>query len=414
MKRLFLFSAMVLFSFLAYAQKVVTKPADPSASQERVSCAGIYYYDSNSYGVMDRDSADYYRVVESNNSFNDYYSKDNSLRASGTVSSIDASDDANTVFEGAFIAYHPNGKVWIKQFFKGGKNDGEFTEYYESGLMKQHEYYKMGVLDGVKTVFEEDGKTCKQWEYKDGELVTDTYTQSGSGYSVDYDTTTKEPVWKDVTTSDLKSYRTKEGQTIRAYAINGLYVSIDVAYQHYYGKYYVLQVFIQNNSPEEAYYSFDNTSMATPGGNLKLFSKNDFQKRMNSRQGWAQFGIQAATFATAITLEAISDETFYRQNRRHHRTFGRDLAQDMSAFLIRQSAVVSSMLISGMFNEAHAKVVNNNIGYLRNYKIQPNTSITGFAYAKYSPSVRQILVNLPINGKVYQFPVDVTNIKTIK
>ena len=135
---------------------------------------------------------------------------------------------------------------------------------------------------------------------------------------------------------------------------------------------------------------------------------------MNSRQGWAQFGIQAATFATAITLEAITDEAFYRQDRRHHRTFGRDLAHDMSAFLIRQSAVVGSVLISGMFNEAHKNVVNNNIGYLKNYRIKPNTSITGFAYAKYSPSAKQILVNLPINGKVYQFPVDVTNLKTIK
>lgn len=383
-------------------------------AQNKVSNAGIYYYDSSSYGVMQRDSADYYRVVENNNSFNDYYSKDNALRASGTVVSVDPSDDANTVFDGAFIAYYPSGKVWIKQFFKDGKNDGEYTEYYENGLMKQHEFYKAGVLDGVKTVFEEDGKTCKQWEYKNGELVNDVYTQSGSGYSVEYDTQTKEPVWRDPETSDLKAYRTEDGQVIRAYAINGLYVSIDVAYQHYYGKYYVLQLFIQNNSPEDALFSFDNTSIQSPNGNIKLFTKSDLERRMNSRQGWAQFGIQAATFATAITLEAITDEAFYRQDRRHHRTFGRDLAHDMSAFLIRQSAVVGSVLISGMFNEAHKNVVNNNIGYLKNYRIKPNTSITGFAYAKYSPSAKQILVNLPINGKVYQFPVDVTNLKTIK
>lgn len=383
-------------------------------AQNKVSNAGIYYYDSSSYGVMQRDSADYYRVVENNNSFNDYYSKDNSLRASGTVVSVDPSDDANTVFEGAFIAYYPSGKVWIKQFFKDGKNDGEYTEYYENGLMKQHEFYKAGVLDGVKTVFEEDGKTCKQWEYKNGELVNDVYTQSGSGYSVEYDTQTKEPVWRDPETSDLKAYRTEDGQVIRAYAINGLYVSIDVSYQHYYGKYYVLQLFIQNNSPEDALFSFDNSSIQSPNGNIKLFTKSDLERRMNSRQGWAQFGIQAATFATAITLEAITDEAFYRQDRRHHRTFGRDLAHDMSAFLIRQSAVVGSVLISGMFNEAHKNVVNNNIGYLKNYRIKPNTSITGFAYAKYSPSAKQILVNLPINGKVYQFPVDVTNLNTIK
>ena len=135
---------------------------------------------------------------------------------------------------------------------------------------------------------------------------------------------------------------------------------------------------------------------------------------MNSRQGWAQFGISAASVATAITLEAITDEAFYRQDRRHHRTFGRDLAHDMSAFLIRQSAVVGSILVSGMFNEANARVLNKNIGYLTNYQIKPNTSITGYAYAKFSPTAKTILVNLPVNGKVYQFPVDVSNLKVIK
>ena len=85
----------------------------------------------------------------------------------------------------------------------------------------------------------------------------------------------------------------------------------------------------------------------------------------------------------------------------------------MSAFLIRQSAVVGSILVSGLFNEENRKVHNENIGYLRNYQIKPHSSIVGFAYAKYSPNVKMIMVNLPINGKIYQFPVDVTRLKNI-
>lgn len=400
MKRLLFFSAMVLsFAF--------------SFAQDKTSFAGIYYYNSSSYGVMYRDSADYYRVVENNNTFNDYYAKDNVLRASGTATFIDSNDDNNSRFDGAFIAYYPNGKVWIKQFFKDGVNDGEYTEYFDNGLMKQHEFYKNGVLDGVKTVFEEDGKTCKQWEYKDGQLVNDYYTQSGGGYSVDYDSKTNEPKWRDVSTSDLNVIKDKKGNTIQAYAINGLYVSLDVAYRHYFGRYYVLQLYIQNNSPEDAYFTFDDVSIDSPQGKIKFFSKSDFERRMNSRQGWAQFGLSAASFATAVTLEAITDEAFYRQNRRHHRTFGRDFAHDMSTFLIRQSAVVGSVLAAGLFNEENMKVRNENIGYLKNYKITPHSSITGFAYAKYNPNAKMIMVNLPINGKIYQFPVDVTHLKKI-
>ena len=305
MKRLLFFSAMVLSCVFSFAQ-------------DKTSFAGIYYYNSSSYGVMYRDSADYYRVVENNNTFNDYYAKDNTLRASGTATYIDADDDNNSRFDGAFIAYYPNGKVWIKQFFKDGVNDGEYTEYFENGLMKQHEFYKNGVLDGVKTLFEEDGKTCKQWEYKDGQLVNDYYTQSGGGYSVDYDSKTKEPKWRDVSTSDLNVIKDKKGNTIQAYAINGLYVSLDVAYRHYFGRYYVLQLYIQNNSPEDAYFTFDDVSIDSPQGKIRFFSKSDFERRMNSRQGWAQFGLSAASFATAVTLEAITDEAFYRQIGRAH------------------------------------------------------------------------------------------------
>ena len=59
-------------------------------------------------------------------------------------------------------------------------------------------------------------------------------------------------------------------------------------------------------------------------------------------------------------------------------------------------------------------MTSHNIGYLTNYQIKPNTSITGYAYAKFSPTAKTILVNLPVNGKVYQFPVDVSNLKVIK
>ena len=93
MKRLFLLAATILLT-LSFGY-----------SQKDTSCAGIYYYNASSYGVMSRDSANYYRVVEKNNSFNDYYASDNTLRASGTVTYVDPSDDGNTIFDGSFIAY---------------------------------------------------------------------------------------------------------------------------------------------------------------------------------------------------------------------------------------------------------------------------------------------------------------------
>lgn len=115
------------------------------------------------------------------------------MRAKGTVAYLDAEDDNNTVFDGPFEAYYPSGKVWIKQTFNNGQNNGEFTEYYEGGLIKEHETYKDGVLDGIKTTFTEKGDTCYQYVYDNGKLQNDTYTQSGDGYSVNYNVQTKSP-----------------------------------------------------------------------------------------------------------------------------------------------------------------------------------------------------------------------------
>lgn len=402
MKRLFLLAATILLT-LSFGY-----------SQKDTSCAGIYYYNASSYGIMSRDSANYYRVVEKNNSFNDYYASDNTLRASGTVTYVDPSDDGNTIFDGSFIAYYPSGRVWIKQFFKEGQNDGEFTEYYENGLMKQHEFYKNGVLNGVKTTFDEKGETCTQWEYKDGVLVNDYYTKSGNGYSVDYDTTSNAPKWRDVTTSDLKVVVDKNGKAWKTYAINGLYVSIDLKYRKFYGRYYVLELFIQNNSQESAFFNFSQSTINTNRGDEKFFTEKEFYRRVRNRQGWANFGIQAAGVATAITLDvALNSNVHYSHNPHHRHHWERDLVYDMSSFLIHQSAIVGSILVSGFYADQREKILNTDIGYLRNYSIEPKSSITGYAYAKYSPNAKSVLVNLFINGKVYQFPMDASHLEVV-
>ena len=85
----------------------------------------------------------------------------------------------------------------------------------------------------------------------------------------------------------------------------------------------------------------------------------------------------------------------------------------MSSFLIHQSAIVGSILVSGFYADQREKILNTNIGYLRNYSIEPKNSITGYAYAKYSPNAKNVLVNLFINGKVYQFPMDVSHLEAI-
>lgn len=69
------------------------------------------------------------------------------------------------------------------------------------------------------------------------------------------------------------------------------------------------------------------------------------------------------------------------------------------------------MLIAGYMTNEMIKVQQNNIGYLKNYMVAPKNAVSGYALAKYDPSVNQIFVNLPINGVVYSFRWNTENLQ---
>lgn len=412
MKKFNLFFAIVVCEAMCFAalpvaaQNVSVVGRQPQQVQ---SYKGTYYFTLQATKAVDAQSSEYYRVVEANNNFKDYYTKGDLLRAKGTVAYLDAEDDNNTVFDGPFEAYYPSGKVWIKQTFKNGQNNGEFTEYYEDGLIKEHETYKDGVLDGIKTTFTEKGDTCYQYVYDNGKLQNDTYTQSGDGYSVNYNAQTKKPIWNQASDVQVKNLMDKSGDVWKYYTLNGLYVSINVKYRHYYGRYYVVSVYIQNNSPENAYFNFDSASITAGGGRVRLFSHDEYVRRVNNRQAWTAFGLSMATVVTAATLDAAINSSYY--NGWDNYSPGRDFAHDFSSFIIEESAAVGSVLIGGYMTNEMIKVQQNNIGYLKNYMVAPKNAVSGYALAKYDPSVNQIFVNLPINGVVYSFRWNTANLQ---
>ncbi len=51
--------------------------------------------------------------------------------------------DANNRFQGDYISYHVNGRIYIRAFFVNDKFDGKYVKYDESGLIDMHIYYKM-------------------------------------------------------------------------------------------------------------------------------------------------------------------------------------------------------------------------------------------------------------------------------
>ncbi|MFA6704042.1 MAG: hypothetical protein WCS05_04450, partial [Bacteroidales bacterium] len=79
--------AMCFAALPVAAQNVSVVSRQPQQVQ---SYKGTYYFTLQATKAVDVQSSDYYRVVEANNNFKDYYTKGDLLRAKGTVAYLDA------------------------------------------------------------------------------------------------------------------------------------------------------------------------------------------------------------------------------------------------------------------------------------------------------------------------------------
>jgi antitoxin component YwqK of YwqJK toxin-antitoxin module len=46
--------------------------------------------------------------------------------------------------EGEFMAWHPNGRVFVRCQYRGGKQHGEYLEWNERGALAMHLIYRDG------------------------------------------------------------------------------------------------------------------------------------------------------------------------------------------------------------------------------------------------------------------------------
>ncbi len=97
-----------------------------------------------------------------------------------------------------------------------------------------------------------------------------------------------------------------------------------------------------------------------------------------------------------------------------HYSFGRNLLQDIANTLVQSAIIYGAERAMLKEDMKAAKVKRNNIGYLRDYRIEPNSAICGYALLKFRKASNFVFINLPINGKIYNFAWEASNIKMIK
>lgn len=92
-----------------------------------------------------------------------YYYQDKKVFAGGGMK--------NNKKEGAWKAYHPNGKVQTDAFYIDGKEDGDYTVYHPNGKVYYSGQYQKGICSGEWQFFDGKGKLLKTIQAEGNNMV---------------------------------------------------------------------------------------------------------------------------------------------------------------------------------------------------------------------------------------------------
>lgn len=200
----------------------------------------------------------------------------------------------------------------------------------------------------------------------------------------------------------------QDGNAWKVFAVDGMDVLMNVRYLKHYGKYYRIDLYVQNNTDSPVKFDFGGTSVASRMGPVKLFSKNKYLNRISARKTAKTIGLGICTMCATLILATI-----VRGDPDDNDSFGEYLLKDIGATAIEEAGYIATMMMAD--NEANdmARIERNNIGYLTNYTIAPNHAIEGHAYAKYKEGADSIEITLPIGGRKYVFNWDTTSLVEI-
>ncbi len=355
------------------------------------------YYDQNGKGLDTKKKAAYYRIVtfDENNKplgvVEDFY-PDDTLYRKGEATNIDKFDDIKSRWKDEVLTY----------------ND-------ESKLIASNNYDANGLLDSVQTIYNIDEERYSVLTYTHGNPTKDYYfVYDRKGDTSRYSYLTHLPVRLLLSTTDqvivpitLRQLYYQDGQPVEFYSIDGIYVGVKISTQQLYGAYYEAYIEIENGSNPQFDFSPDNiTATLEDGGNAneaEVMTYNDYMKRVKRRQNWTTaFTIFAESAAATSAGYSSSKTNTYIQT-----STGKSVSVQSNTESYNGAAQYAAMQnaannVNSMIRQQYDIRQTISEGYLKLNTIFPNSRLVGFVNIKFQKA-DHILLNVPVNGKVYHF-----------
>jgi len=353
------------------------------------------YYDQAGKGLDTKKKAVFYRLVsfDANNNpvgtVEDFYISGKPLRK-GEATVIDKFDDSKSLWKGEVLSYDDRGKL-------SGKNN----------------YDDDGNLDGIQTTVTPDGDRNEEFNYAHGNPVKDYYlVYDKKGGTTRYSYLTHLPMKLSTTDKKIVPFTARkiiyqDGQPVQFYFIDGLSVAVKISTKQQYGSYYEAFITIENGTNDQ--FNFDPSNITASiinDGKVyegEVMTYDQYIKKVNRRQGWTAAFTAFAEFAAATsagysssTTNAYARSSSGRSVSVNSKTTSYDGAAQYAA---TQNAANN---VGQMLNAQYNIKQNISEGYIKLNTIFPNARLIGFMNIKFHDA-DHILVNVPVNGKVYHF-----------
>jgi len=251
------------------------------------------------------------------------------------------------------------------------------------------------------------------------EITIDTNATTAK---IDYDN------WvKDYPVMESGSY-VEDGSVIQYVTYKGLMLTAHMQQTNEYGKYYTVDLYVQNYSNKDVL--LDPARITATTYNVKkqktmrmnVLSAEDYNKKIESDQFWTNVFVIAAEVAVTAAVayaESKSDKKHdtpppprhsgWRPSHRSHHPYyptdhyrDRYNSRDMGGLATATVALGSAALTAGMMEEQQVKREALESAYIKANNIRPGKEYLGYFHIKYEKT-DNLVVKIPMMGESFQF-----------
>lgn len=379
-----------MFKFIAIFAIPLALQSFSAIAQEKTTL----YYDKDWKGLDNKKKATYYRIITLNNddkpmgTIETFY-KSGKPRSKGEASFVDKLDDSKTLWKNNLIIYNEKGvKVFDQSYDDEGKAHGAWYSFTEKGEKKD------------------------EIEFIHGNPAKDYYLVYDKGTPVKYSFLTRLPMklatsGKKIVPITERKLIYDDGQPIQYYSFDGISLAVKFIREKSYGNYYAAYITIENGTDKEFNLDpKDFTAVLSKNGKaeeVEILPYDYYIRKVNRRQGWsAAFNSFAQQQQANQAGYSASTSSGVIANNSGDVVVGASATQNYNGAAQYAADQNASNNISQYRNQQYSIKRSIAQGYLKINTVFPSTRIIGYVNIKYQKA-NGIILNIPVNGKVYQF-----------